>query len=147
MHLESVVDDLNEDILQPWADILAKKGITRPGPLSPFLEKELLKDTDLSLDGGLFERVTGFEYQRGDGLKREGVEEMYCVYNNISDEDEVDADNGDEDWMGRRPSARRRIGITIEKRSALKNSTEAKGWDECTDGRSGHRFKTKTMHT
>ncbi len=80
MHLESVVDDLNEDILQPWADMLAKKKITRPGPLSPFLEKELLKDTDLSLDGGLFERVTGFEYERGDGLKREGVEEMVKSY-------------------------------------------------------------------
>lgn len=80
MHLESVVDDLNEDILQPWADILAKKGITRPGPLSPFLEKELLKDTDLSLDGGLFERVTGFEYERGAGLTREGVEEMVKSY-------------------------------------------------------------------
>lgn len=80
MHLESVVDDLNEDILQPWADMLAKKEVTRPGPLSPFLEKELLKDTDLSLDGGLFERVTGFEYKRADGLKREGVEDMVNSY-------------------------------------------------------------------
>lgn len=52
MNLDSVVDDLNEDILQPWADLRTKKGITRPGPLSPFLEKELLKDADLSLDGG-----------------------------------------------------------------------------------------------
>ena len=80
MHLESVVYDLNEDILQPWADMLSKKGITRPGPLSPFLEKELLKDTDLSLNGGLFERVTGFEYVRGQGLTREGVEEMVGSY-------------------------------------------------------------------
>jgi nucleoside-diphosphate-sugar epimerase len=80
LHLESVVDDLNEDILQPWAEMLAKKGITRPGPLSPFLEKELLKDTDLSLHGGLFERVTGFEYVRMQGLTREGVEEMVESY-------------------------------------------------------------------
>lgn len=34
------------------------------------------------------------------------------VYDNISDEDEVDADHGHDDCMGRRPSA---IGITIEK--------------------------------
>lgn len=80
MHLDSVVDDINEEILQPWADMLTKKGITRPGPLSPFLEKELLKDTDLSLDGTLFERVTGFEYERGEGLTKAGVEEMVKSY-------------------------------------------------------------------
>ena len=80
MHLDSVVDDLNEDILQPWAEMLARKGITRPGPLSPFLEKELLKDADLSLNGGLFERVTGFKYERGEGLTRSGVEEMVASY-------------------------------------------------------------------
>jgi len=79
MHLEHVVDDLNEDILQPWADLLAKRGITRPGPLSPFLEKELLKDTDLSLDGGLFERTTGFAYRR-ERLTVEGVREMVESY-------------------------------------------------------------------
>lgn len=80
LHLESVVDDLNEDILQPWADMLVQRGITRPGPLSPFLEKELLKDTDLSLDGASFERVTGFRYERGAGLSREGVDEMVRSY-------------------------------------------------------------------
>lgn len=80
LNLESVVDDLNEDVLQPWADMLAEKGITRPGPLSPFLEKELLKDTDLSLDGSLFERVTGFRYERAEGLTVEGVKEMVASY-------------------------------------------------------------------
>lgn len=80
MNLEHVVDDLNEDILQPWADMLAKKGITRPGPLSPFLEKELLKDTDLSLDGALFERVCGFSYEREKGLDVQGVREMVASY-------------------------------------------------------------------
>lgn len=63
MNLEHVVDDLNEDILQPWADMIEQAGITRPGPLSPFLEKELLKDSELSLDGALFERTTGFTYK------------------------------------------------------------------------------------
>lgn len=81
LHLESVVDDLNEDSLQPWADMLSAKGITRPGPLSPFLEKELLKDSDLSLDGSLFEKVTGFKYEREpDGLSKRGVEEMVASY-------------------------------------------------------------------
>lgn len=80
MNLEHVVDDLNEDILQPWADMLAAKGITRPGPLSPFLEKELLKDNDLSLDGSLFEKTVGFKYSRPEGLTEEGVKEMLDSY-------------------------------------------------------------------
>lgn len=65
MNLEHVVDDLNEDVLQPWADMIEAAGITRPGPLSPFLEKELLKDSELSLDGTLFEKTTGFTYKHG----------------------------------------------------------------------------------
>ncbi|KAK5097039.1 hypothetical protein LTS08_007059 [Lithohypha guttulata] len=62
LNLDSVVDDLNEDFLQPWADMIERAEITRPGPLSPFLEKELLKDSDLSMDGSLFEKTTGFKY-------------------------------------------------------------------------------------
>ena len=84
MNLEHVVDDLNEDILQPWADMLAEKGITRPGPLSPFLEKELLKDNDLSMDGGLFEKTLGFKYNRPEGLTVEGVQEMLASYEKMS---------------------------------------------------------------
>ncbi|KAI9879703.1 MAG: hypothetical protein M1830_007650 [Pleopsidium flavum] len=79
LNLDHVVDDLNEEILQPWADLLAAANITRPGPLSPFMEKELLKDTDLSLDGGRFERVCGFKYAResiGEGEVR-GMIESY----------------------------------------------------------------------
>jgi len=80
MNLEHVVDDLNEDVLQPWADLLEKKG-RNGGPLSPFLEKELLKDTDLSLDGGLFERATGFRYENYEkGLTRDGVKAMLASY-------------------------------------------------------------------
>ena len=79
MNLDHVVDDLNEDVLQPWAEMLQEKGVTRPGPLSPFLEKELLKDTDLSLDGSLFERITGFRYER-ERLTAEGVKAMVESY-------------------------------------------------------------------
>lgn len=51
MNLDSVVDDVNDEVLGPWASLLEDAGITRPGPLTPFMEKELLKDTDLSMDG------------------------------------------------------------------------------------------------
>ncbi len=81
MNLENVVDDLNEDILQPWADMLEEHG--RTSHLSPFLEKELLKDTDLSLDGALFERVTGFKYEKSDGLTAAGVKEMVDSYRSM----------------------------------------------------------------
>lgn len=63
LNLDQVLDDMNEDTLQPWADMLEEKGITRQGPISPFIEKELLKDSDLAIDGKLFETTTGFQYQ------------------------------------------------------------------------------------
>jgi len=74
--LDSVVDDVNDETLDPWAKLQQTAGI-KPGPIGPFVEKELLKDTDLSLDGGLFERVTGFRYRRlalGQGEMEEVVE-------------------------------------------------------------------------
>lgn len=54
------MDDVNDEILDPWADLQTKAGIPQTTPLSPFMEKELLKDTDLSLDGSAFEQATGF---------------------------------------------------------------------------------------
>jgi len=44
------------------------------------LEKELLKDTDLSLDGSLFEKAVGFKYERESGLTAEGVQEIIASY-------------------------------------------------------------------
>lgn len=64
LNMDSVVDDVNDDVLGPWADLLNDAGITRPGPLSPFMEKELLKDTDLSMDGARLETVLRFEYKK-----------------------------------------------------------------------------------
>jgi hypothetical protein len=55
------VDEVNDETLDPWADLQNKAGISQTTPLSPFMEKELLKDTDLSLNGDLFEKETGFK--------------------------------------------------------------------------------------
>ena len=60
LNLDRVVDDVNDETLDPWADLQSKAGIPQTTPLSPFMEKELLKDTDLSLDGSAFEQATGF---------------------------------------------------------------------------------------
>lgn len=61
LNLEHVVDDVNDDTLDDWADLQESAGIKgNGGPLSPFMEKELLRDADLSLDGSRFETVVGF---------------------------------------------------------------------------------------
>jgi hypothetical protein len=62
MRLDSLVDDLNNDTLDSWAEIQEEGGVKEPTPLNPFMEKELLKDHDLSLDGSAFIRETGFQY-------------------------------------------------------------------------------------
>jgi hypothetical protein len=61
LNLEHVVDEVNDEALDPWADLQNKAGISQSTPLSPFMEKELLRDMDLSLDGSAFEQETGFK--------------------------------------------------------------------------------------
>ena len=79
LNLDNAVDDFNEDNLQPWAELLEKKGIKAAGPLTPFLEKELVKDKELSLDGSLFEKVCGFTYEK-ERLDEAGVRSMIESY-------------------------------------------------------------------
>ncbi|MCJ1265462.1 hypothetical protein MMC22_005340 [Lobaria immixta] len=80
-NLDSVVDDVNEEILQPWADLLKDKGITKPGPLSPFMEKELLKDCDLCLDAGRAVEVLGWVVApRREAVGEEAVKEVVDSY-------------------------------------------------------------------
>ncbi|KAL7628745.1 hypothetical protein AAE478_000260 [Parahypoxylon ruwenzoriense] len=79
LNMDSVVDDVNDDVLGPWADLLADAKITRPGPLTPFMEKELLKDTDLSMDGSRLESVVGFQYEKPT-ITKDLVEEVIESY-------------------------------------------------------------------
>lgn len=79
LNLDSVVDDVNDEVLGPWAELLADAGITRPGPLTPFMEKELLKDTDLSMDGSRLEKLLGFTYEKPK-ITKELVEEVIESY-------------------------------------------------------------------
>ena len=62
LNLEHVVDDVNDETLDPWSDMLRKSGCVENTPLTPFMEKELLQDKDMNLDGARFERVAGFKY-------------------------------------------------------------------------------------
>jgi len=61
LNLDHVVDDVNDETLDPWAELQQKAGISQSTPLTPYIEKELLKDADLSMDGSAFERETGFK--------------------------------------------------------------------------------------
>jgi hypothetical protein len=80
LNLDHVVDEVNDEMLGPWAVLKEKAGIAnKPNPLTPFLEKELLKDTDLSIDGSRFQSVTGFECKIKE-LDKERVEEMIESY-------------------------------------------------------------------
>ena len=82
LNMDSVVDDVNDEVLGPWAELLEDAGITRPGPLTPFMEKELLKDTDLSMDGSRLEKLVGFTYNKPK-ITKELVQEMIDSYTRI----------------------------------------------------------------
>lgn len=83
LNLDSVVDDVNDEVLGPWAELLEDANITRPGPLNPFMEKELLKDTDLSMDGSRFEKIVGFEYEKPK-ITKEEVENIIESYKRMN---------------------------------------------------------------
>ncbi|KFY13371.1 hypothetical protein V491_06419 [Pseudogymnoascus sp. VKM F-3775] len=83
MNMDHVLEDINEHVMGPWADLLSDAGITRPGPLGPYLEKEQLKDEDLYLDGSRFESLAGFTYSRPTLGKKE-LEEMIESYKTMN---------------------------------------------------------------
>lgn len=61
LKLDNVVDELNDDTLDIWAELQQESKTSETTPLNPFMEKELLKDNDLSLDGTAFMKETGFQ--------------------------------------------------------------------------------------
>jgi hypothetical protein len=79
LNLHSAVDEENDELLQPWGELLREAGITRPGPINPYLEQELVRDADLSLNGTRFETVTGFAYAVP-RVTEKGLREMIDSY-------------------------------------------------------------------
>ena len=81
LNLDNVVDDVNEDILQPWADMLKTKGLDagQGSPLTPFMEKELLKDHSLCLDGKKARETLAWTVER-DRLTEVRVKEILESY-------------------------------------------------------------------
>lgn len=62
LNLGSAVDEENDELLQPWGDLLNEYGITRPGPITPYLDGDTIKDCDFCLDGSRLREITKFQY-------------------------------------------------------------------------------------
>eukprot|EP00762_Andalucia_godoyi_P004476 ANDGO_08189.mRNA.1 Uncharacterized protein PB2B2.11 len=61
LNFQSIVEDANDTHMQPWSDMCKEKAIANT-PLSPFIDKELLYNNPLSVDGSAIES-TGFSYE------------------------------------------------------------------------------------
>ncbi|KAJ3310706.1 hypothetical protein HDU76_003310 [Blyttiomyces sp. JEL0837] len=61
LNLDSVTEDVNDKHLEPWSELCKKGGVVNT-PLTPYLDKELLKDNALSVDGTKIEKDLGFKY-------------------------------------------------------------------------------------
>ena len=82
LNLNSAVDEENDELLQPWGQLLNEAGITRPGPINPYLEQELVRDLDLSLNGSRFEKITGFTYNNPN-VTEDALREMIASYERL----------------------------------------------------------------
>lgn len=84
MNLDSVVDDVNDDVLQPWAEMMKKAGVDhgQGSPLSPFMEKELLKDSNLCLNATKAKEVLGWAIER-EKLTEESLREIIASYERV----------------------------------------------------------------
>lgn len=84
MNLDSVVDDVNDDVLQPWAEMMKRAGVDhgQGSPLSPFMEKELLKDSNLCLNANKAKDLLGWIIER-ERLTEERLREIIESYERV----------------------------------------------------------------
>lgn len=79
--MQDVVDVANENHMNPWSEMLKAAGI-KFTPLSPYLDKELLLNNPLSLDGSKIESL-GFKYDVPD-VSLEKLEECIKYYQDLN---------------------------------------------------------------
>ena len=58
---------------------MQQKGIKRAGPIGPFMEKELLKDSDLCLNAERAQRLLGWKAEVR-GMDVDGVRKVIASY-------------------------------------------------------------------
>jgi len=61
LNMDSVVEDANDKHLKPWSDLIKAHSIVNT-PLTPYLDKEILYNNPLAIDGSAIE-ATGFVYE------------------------------------------------------------------------------------
>ena len=83
-HLDNVVDDVNDEVLQPWAEMMKRAGVDhgQGSPLSPFMEKELLKDSNLCLNASKAKERLGWGIER-EVLTEERLKEIIASYERV----------------------------------------------------------------
>ncbi|CAG8457660.1 2511_t:CDS:2 [Funneliformis caledonium] len=74
LHLDNTVDDVNDKHMRPWANLLRTNKI-KSTPLSPYLDKELLYNNALSVDGTKITQETNFQYEVPE-ITDEKIQEM-----------------------------------------------------------------------
>nr|CAG4712125.1 unnamed protein product [Naegleria fowleri] len=62
LNMKAAADTANENHMLPWSEMTKQSGI-KFTPLSPHIDKELLYNNSLSVDGSLIEKETGFHYE------------------------------------------------------------------------------------
>jgi hypothetical protein len=62
LNLDNATDEINDKHMRPWVNLLKNNKIKNT-PLSPYLDKELLYNNALSVDGTKITKETGFEYE------------------------------------------------------------------------------------
>lgn len=60
LKLDTLVEEANEGHLEPWVELCSAEGIGFT-PLSPIIDKELLYNNPLAIDGGKIKSVLGFQ--------------------------------------------------------------------------------------
>ena len=61
INMKGAAETANENHMLPWSEMIKQSGI-KFTPLSPHIDKELLYNNSLSVDGTLIEKETGFHY-------------------------------------------------------------------------------------
>ncbi|KAG9303602.1 hypothetical protein G9A89_018498 [Geosiphon pyriformis] len=62
LNLDDATEDINDKHVGPWSKLQRESGI-KVTPLSPYLDKELLLNNALSIDGTRITKETGFKYE------------------------------------------------------------------------------------
>jgi hypothetical protein len=79
--MEHVTSTVNDKHVAPWSRMTKEKGIEIT-PLSPYLDKELLGNTHLTVDGSAIE-ATGFQYTVPE-LNTERLREWVVYYEKMN---------------------------------------------------------------